>query len=167
MRIESSLALAGALVAGLLGVGADAAEPNWIVKEVFDDQGVRGRCVIDSASQTIDDGHGETRIFLRIDEQSLRVITDSNIDASFDDISLKVDAKEPIPMDGVQADTQVLFEKSIATIIEQFIPGLKVDISLRFWPTWPTTGVKTATFSLIGFTAAYEQLPACRAGTSG
>jgi hypothetical protein len=167
MRIKSPLALAGALVFGVLGVVAQAVEPNWTVREVFDDQGVRGRCVLESAPQSIDDGHGETRIFLQLDEQWLRVITDSNIDVSFDDIALRVDDKEPIPMDGVQADTQVLFEESIATIIEQFIPGLKVDIHLRFWPTWPTTGVKKATFSLIGFTAAYEQLPACRAGAAG
>jgi hypothetical protein len=35
-------------------------------------------------------------------------------------------------------------------------------VRLRFWPTWPATGTHSATFSLIGFTRAYEQLAGCR-----
>jgi hypothetical protein len=48
------------------------------------------------------------------------------------------------------------------TLVDQFKRGLRARVQLRFWPTWPTTGVHSATFSLIGFTRAYAGLDECK-----
>ena len=111
---------------------------------------------------SIDDGQGQTRIRIRLDQRQLRVETASNIDAEFGDIGLEVDSSGFVPADRIVDDTDVLFDSRIAEITRLFIAGQRVRLQLRFWPTWPTTGVKTADFSLIGFTRAYKNLTGCR-----
>lgn len=83
------------------------------------------------------------------------------LDASFADIRIIVDGKSPIPMDALKGEKVAAFEAGAATLIEQFIKGRALTLQLRFWPTWPQTGVKTIEFSLNGFTKAQREMSAC------
>ncbi|MEE8267162.1 MAG: hypothetical protein V3R62_12555 [Acidiferrobacterales bacterium] len=137
------------------------ASASWTAKRVFDPIKDETPCVLESTTKTINDGYQETEIVLRVNDKTLQVATRSNIDPSKGDISVQVDKKEPIKMDKVYLEQNVIFEREIATIIKQFIEGLRATFTLRFWPSYPTTGQKTVTFSLIGFTKAYGDLPDC------
>ena len=137
------------------------ASASWTAKRVFDPIKDETPCVLESTTKTINDGYQETEIVLRVNDKTLQVATRSNIDPSKGDISVQVDKKEPIKMDKVYLEQNVIFEREIATIIKQFIEGLRATFTLRFWPSYPTTGQKTVTFSLIGFTKAYGNLPDC------
>lgn len=145
-----------------LALASAAAVADWEAKHTLDPLTSQSRCVVESVRQKLHDGYGDTEVVLQVDRQSLLVKTRSNIDASKGDIGLAVDKWDFIAMDSVQFDQQVRFEKEIATIVRQFKEGLKVLFTLRFWPTYPDTGAKTISFSLIGFTKAYEEFESCQ-----
>jgi len=138
-----------------------AQEPNWSVQMASNDDANSPRCFLKTPDIVIDDEQGETTMSLRVDNERMIVITDSNIDAGFGDLTIEVDGKGTIPADSVLSGKNVLFESQIIKILEQFAAGRRVAVRLRFWPTWPTTGVKTAHFSLIGFTKAEARLTDC------
>jgi hypothetical protein len=145
--------------------GAKIATPeapeNWIARRIFDPFHNETRCVVETPKQKITDGRQDTTIYLRVDGKSLLVLTESNVDLNHPDVGIRVDDGALIKPDKAYLDQNVLFESSAASIISQFKAGLKVDVALRYWPTWPSTGLKTATFSLIGFTRAFARLPGC------
>ena len=65
-------------------------------------------------------------------------------------------------MDQLKGEKTALFDSKYDRVVAEFKAGLEVRVQLRFWPTWPATGTHSATFSLIGFTHAYEQLAGCQ-----
>jgi len=135
---------------------------NAYASWTLDSTGMSGECALVSPVVTIDDGHGDTRIQLKLNSNQLLVTTDSNIDNTMNDLGLRVDDKTFISISEVLNTTHVNFEQNrVDEIIKQFIPGRRVFLHLRFWPTWPSTGIKTVEFSLIGFTRAFKALPQC------
>jgi len=134
------------------------AQANW----TLDSAGLSGECALVSPVVTIDDGHGDTKIQLKLNNNRMLVTTDSNIDNSMNDLGLRVDDKAFLSISEVVNTTNVSFEQDrIDDIIKQFVPGRGVFVHLRFWPTWPSTGIKIVEFSLIGFTRALKALPQC------
>lgn len=138
-----------------------AADVNWTAKPVFDPIKDQTLCMLESVKKVLNDGYQDTEIVLRVGEHGLRIVTKSNIDAGKGDIGFQVDEHEFLPMDRVYLEQTIVFEKDTARIIEQFKKGVRAKFTLRFWPTYPDTGSKTLTFSLIGFTKAYGDLANC------
>ena len=157
MRITLHIGLPAVTALLLSGV----ASADWTAKHILDPVKDEARCMLESDKKVINDGYQDTQIILRIDDQVLLVATKSNIDASKGDVGLTVDKHEFIKMDRLKLEQTVVFDKQIAEIVEQFKKGLRVTLTLRFWPTYPDTGAKTVTFSLIGFTKAHGELGAC------
>ena len=147
------------LAAAVVSIGAVSAaigaEENWRVSE-------NSPCFLFTPVKTIDDGQGQTPVALRLDATRLHVTTNSNIDAEFSDLGISVDDKDMVLIDSVVRETNVVFEAGVPALVEQFIAGRSATLQLRFWPTWPSTGPKTAEFSLIGFTKAYKQMQVCQ-----
>lgn len=142
-------------------LASQIASADWTAKVAYDAVKDESHCVVESPAQTIDDGYQDTEVFLRLDSATLMVMTRSNVDADDPDVGVRVDKHELIKPDGVYLEQNVVFEKDISKIIEQFKQGRRATFALKFWPTYPNTGTKTATFSLIGFTKAYANLPNC------
>ena len=157
MRITLHIGLPAVTALLLSGV----ASADWTAKHILDPVKDETRCMLESDKEVINDGYQDTEIILRIDDQVLLVATKSNIDASKGDVGLAVDKHEFIKMDRLKLEQTVVFDKQIAEIVEQFKKGLRVTLTLRFWPTYPSTGAKTVTFSLIGFTKAHNELGSC------
>ena len=142
---------------------APAAEEgsNWTAKRIYDAFRNESRCVLETPRVILDDGRQETKVFLRVDSRSLTIMTESNVDIGHADVGIQVDDKKSIKPDQVFLDQNLLFEARVAQIVEQFKTGLAVEARLRFWPTWPSMGLKTVSFSLVGFTRAFARLPGC------
>ncbi|HHT01025.1 MAG TPA: hypothetical protein ENK73_09260 [Thiomicrospira sp.] len=128
-----------------------AEETHWLIDE-------KDNCKLITPKKVMNDGQGETKVWLEIKKDSLLIKTKSDIDAEYKDIGIKVDEENVIPFDSVENTTNALFTQSLSRVIEQFIAGQTANVHLRFWPTWPTTGIKSQSFSLIGFTRAYNSL---------
>ena len=133
---------------------------GWQVVHV---PGQPGRCQLGTDPVQIFDGYGHTRLSLLLVGDALVVRTNSNVDLSFHDVGLKVDRRDFVAADAVADEKNVAFRSALDTVVEQFIKGNRVTLSLRFWPTYPPTQVFKTKFSLIGFARAYEQYQACRA----
>lgn len=75
-----------------------------------------------------------------------------------------MDKNEAVKADGLDGAKAVFFKgASAASLIVQFKAGLKANVTLRFWPTWPETGTHAVVVSLIGFTRAWDEMQAsCR-----
>jgi hypothetical protein len=134
---------------------------GWTAVRIFDPFRNESRCVAESSKLIIHDGHQDTTIYLRVDQSSIVVLTESNLDLNRPDVGLRVDDGALIKPDKAFLDQNALFESSAPRIIAQFKPGLVARVSLHFWPTWPSKGLKTASFSLVGFSRAFAQLPGC------
>lgn len=136
-----------------------AAHAGWSVADAG--PGTTG-CVLETEEVSLFDGYTDTRLRLRVVGEAVRVATESNIDAGFDDLGLVVDGKDFIHADAVVDEKDVLFSSDIAALIDQFIRGRAVTLYLRFWPTYPATQRYAVRISLVGFTRAYNEYQACR-----
>lgn len=129
---------------------------NWLLFE-----GDASGCRMQSVKKTMDDGQGETKVWLEFDSKQMIIKTQSEIDSAYNDLSIKVDDKSEIKSTQIVDKNNLVFQSDIKTITEEFIKGKIVKVNLRFWPTWPTTGLKTTEFSLKGFTKVYRSLKPC------
>ncbi len=140
---------------------AERGAENWVAKNVYDPFTSKSRCVAESVHQRMPDGYQETAIYLQIDAKGLTVVTESNIDPESPHNGIRVDDNEFMKPDKFRHEQRAIFERDAEHIVEQFRRGLKVVVTLKFWPTWPDKGAKQTEFSLIGFTKAFSQLPNC------
>jgi hypothetical protein len=92
------------------------------------------------------------------------VVSESTFDDSKKDLRVQVDRQEEVKADALDGAKAVVFKGAAAsTLIAQFKAGLKANVTLRFWPTWPETGTHSVVVSLIGFTRAWDEMQAsCR-----
>jgi hypothetical protein len=146
-----------------LSVGLSGAAPPekdaWTLTKV---QG--GGCRLDSDKGTLTDGYQKTNAQIRVTPTEVRVVSESTFDDSKGDLSIQVDRQEAVKADALDGAKVVVFKGPAAsTLIAQFKAGLKANVTLRFWPTWPETGTHSVVMSLIGFTRAWEEMQAsCR-----
>jgi len=138
-----------------------AAAENWVAKNVYDPFANKAHCVAESVHRRLHDGYQETVIYLQVSAKGLKVVTESNIDPESLDNGIRVDEHERIKPEQISHEQSAVFEKEFNLIVEQFRRGLKVVVTLKFWPTWPDKGSKEAEFSLIGFSQAFARLPNC------
>lgn len=149
-----------AIVAASLLLFTDIATANWTVKRVEDLKS--SSCYLESDPQQLHDGYQDTSVYLVVTDKSVQLRTASDLDGGFSDIGMQVEKKDFIPMDGLEGKKTARFDSHHAQIVEEFIRGLTVRVDMRFWPTWPTTGVHPASFSLVGFTKAYSEMSECK-----
>jgi hypothetical protein len=158
MKIVSKQSCRAAVAGGLALciLGAAAAESVWERVSPGGEKDLDARCAIRSASATVSDGYQDIAVHLAVTPSAILVRTESPLDASFSDIGLEVDENEFVAMDGVFRRQSAQFSKAYQELVQQFKKGRSVRAQLRFWPTWPVTGIHSVSFSLIGFTKAYD-----------
>ena len=159
------------LLAGVILVSSGAlagAKPAWQTVVAYDPLQGKTACLIASAQIIVDDGQTTTPVRFVYNGKAFLVTTESNIDPSYPDVGLRVDAHPPIPIGDVYKDTNVIFESNAAEIHTLFIRGSKAKLSLGFWPTWPRGETVVAVFSLNGFTRAHRDFVQCQqTGSTG
>jgi len=119
-------------------------------------------CVLESERQPIFDGYQDSSVFVVVSEGGIIVKSESCLDSEFQDVGFIVDDKRLLKMDEVHDRRTGVFKHSYDQIIEALQGGSELNVQLRFWPEWPTTGVHRATFSLRGFPEAYAEVGNCR-----
>ncbi len=147
-----------ALSLGLVGA-APAEKDAWTLTKV---QG--GGCRLDSVKASLSDGYQTTSAQVRVTPSEIRVVSESTFDESKGDLKIQVDKNEAVKADGLDGAKVVVFKgPAVGPLIGQFKAGLKAQVTLRFWPTWPETGTHPVVVSLLGFTKAWDEMQAsCR-----
>ena len=143
----------------LLGTASSAFAKDWETKVVAD--GKKNSCVVVSAPRPINDGYQPVTAQIVVDSKSVSVKSDSVFDMGSSDIGFRVGKRDLIAADKVLKDKQAVFDSNYDTLVKLFKAGKEVTLQARFWPTWPTTGTHNTSFSLIGFTKAYEEAMKC------
>ena len=149
--------IAAAIFLALSFVIADA---SWNVKRSAGGKSAN-ECHLESDPVTMSDGYQDIEGFIRLDHDEIRLVTGSPLDASFTDIGIAVDDNAFVKVEAVRDRKEALFKTAYEQLLQQFIAGSRVVASLRFWPTWPATGIQTASFSLVGFSKAHAEMTAC------
>ncbi|HSP18952.1 MAG TPA: hypothetical protein VLQ79_05535 [Myxococcaceae bacterium] len=121
-------------------------------------------CRLSSDKTSLSDGYQTTGVQVRVTASEVRVVSESTFDGSKGDLSIQVDKNEAVKADGLEGEKVVVFKgPAAASLVAQFKAGLKAQVQLRFWPTWPETGTHSVVLSLIGFTRAWDEMQAsCR-----
>jgi hypothetical protein len=147
-----------ALTVGLVGA-APVEKDAWTLTKV---QG--GGCRLDSDKASLSDGYQTTSVQVRVTPTEVRVVSESTFDESKGDLGIQVDKRELVKASGLDGPKAVVFKgPGVETLVAQFKGGLKAQVTLRFWPTWPETGTHSVVVSLIGFTRAWDEMQAsCR-----
>jgi hypothetical protein len=148
-----------ALSVALVGAAPPPEKDAWTLTKV---QG--GGCRLDSDKGALSDGYQNTSVQVRVTPTEVRVVSESTFDDSKKDLRVQVDRQEEVKADALDGAKAVVFKGPAASaLIAQFKAGLKANVTLRFWPTWPETGTHSAVVSLIGFTRAWDEMQAsCR-----
>ena len=144
----------------LLSAASHVMAAEWQVDNIS--SGNKNLCIITSAKMPVDDGYQKVNAQIVVDSNTIIVKTESELDPAFSDIGMKIGNRDFIPVDKVKLQKQADFELHYAKIIQQFKEGREVTVQLRFWPTWPVTGTHSVSFSLIGFTKAYDEAAKCK-----
>ncbi|MCB1876415.1 MAG: hypothetical protein KDH88_10605 [Chromatiales bacterium] len=124
-------------------------------------------CPLESQVLVVFDGYTDAKVQLRLDGAVLHVLADSEIDTSLGGDGISVDGGELVPFSRTDGLMGMLIDRNLEQLLESFRRGSRAEVRLNFWPGWPVTGVKTATFSLKGFTRASVQQTACREQAGG
>lgn len=145
-------------------VGGFFAPPGaWAGWTAAPDDPLGASCAIRSDTEQMSDGYRETPAYLLVTPDAVVARTDSPLDDSFADVGIQVDEEDFLPMDRVLERQSAMFTSGYDELVAQFKKGKIARVQLRFWPTWPATGTHSASFSLIGFTKAYDEIVgACR-----
>lgn len=153
-KFTTGMIAIGVLLASLSSVAANAA---WQVEK---GGGATPRCFIKSGPQKMQDGYRTISVHAELDNESLTLVTPSNIDTSFSDLRIQVDHKTPITSTTVVGKESVRFIVSPQTV-NDMRRGKVLKAYLRFWPTWPVTKAHSVSFSLNGFSAASKAAKSC------
>jgi hypothetical protein len=145
-----------------LATAGAAPAADWTVKAIQRTDGPGVRCVVESAGQPVWDGYQKTTAFISVAPKSVAITAASVLDGSFSDIDIAVDQEDVIRMDRLGGDKTAVFDSKYERVVDLFKAGTRVRVQLRFWPTWPATGIHSTEFSLIGFTKAFNELSGCR-----
>ena len=157
MSVLRTTAILAELVAILLMADPARVAAEWTVKP-----DVGAGCFLESSPESLSDGYQTTTARIRVDGKTVSVSSPSTFDSGFHDIRIVVDEQDAVPMDRLADARTLVFESRYSTLVEQFKRGLRARVQLRFWPTWPETGVHSVIFSLIGFTRAHARLGECQ-----
>jgi invasion protein IalB len=137
---------------------SQAVHADWNVKKRSD---ANSQCYLESDSVEMQDGYRAISVRAELDGNNLVIVTPSNVDNSYSDIRVQVDYKAPIKAASLIGKNSVRFSDLSDDMIVDMKKGLKLKAYIRFWPTWPVTKAQPVTFSLVGFTAAYNGLKSC------
>jgi hypothetical protein len=146
-----------ALSVGLLGA-APSEKDVWTLTKA------QGSCRLDADKGSLSDGYQKTSAQVRVTATEVRVVSESTFDDTKGDLQIQVDKNEAVKADGLDGPKTVIFKgAAAASLVTQFKAGLKANVTLRFWPTWPETGTHSVVVSLIGFTKSWDEMQAsCR-----
>jgi len=118
-------------------------------------------CLLISDPVTIADGYDMTSVQLLLTTGMLYVKTGSNIDLSYPQSGMQIDNGPLWAFDSVIKETSVTLGAHYEEVVSRFGYGKTVTAHLGFWPTWPMTETREASFSLEGIESSIARLTEC------
>jgi hypothetical protein len=128
--------------------------PNPVTKET--------QCILASEAVNIPDGYDRTNVQVLLTLDSIYVSADSNIDLSYPHTGIRVGAGSLRPFDKLAGATAAMVSgDDVSALYAHMTSSPDMVVRLGFWPTWPVTETREASYSLEGFQTAVMALRAC------
>jgi len=127
---------------------------NPVTKEI--------QCMLASEVVNIPDGYDRTNVQVLLTLDSIYVSTDSNIDLSYPQSGIRIGASTLRPFDKLAGQTTAMVSgDDVSALYARMTSSPDMVVSLGFWPTWPVTETREASYSLEDFQTAVMALRAC------
>jgi hypothetical protein len=119
------------------------------------------QCVLSYRSLAMDDGQGETPVFIIVTEDEVLFKTKSNIDMTYKQTGVTIDEHSQMPIEKLYNDFSISYKANYQTLVERMEAGEQVVLTLGFWPSWPITTTRSINVALGEFSAAQQALKTC------
>jgi hypothetical protein len=120
------------------------------------------QCILASEVINIPDGYDRTNVQVLLTLDSIYVSADSNIDLSYPQTGIRVGTGRLRPFDRLASETAAMVSgDDVAALYTHMTSGPDLVVRLGFWPTWPMTETREASYSLDDFQSAVLALRAC------
>ncbi len=128
--------------------------PNPITKQT--------QCILASEVVNIPDGYDRTNVQVLLTLDSIYVNTDSNIDLSYPQTGIRIGAGALRPFDKLAGQTAAMVSgDDVSALYARMTNSPDMVVRLGFWPTWPATETREASYTLEDFQTAVTALRAC------
>ena len=128
--------------------------PNPVTKET--------QCILASEAVNIPDGYERTNVQVLLTLDSIYVNTDSNIDLSYPQTGIRIGTDTLRPFDKLTSEKAAMVSgDDVAALYASMTSSPDMVVRLGFWPTWPVTETREASYSLEDFQTAVMALRAC------
>jgi hypothetical protein len=128
--------------------------PNPVTKQT--------QCILASEVVNIPDGYDRTNVQVLLTLDSIYVNTDSNIDLSYPQTGIRIGSGSLRPFDRLASETAAMLSgDDVSALYSHMTSSPNMVVRLGFWPTWPVTETREASYSLDDFQTAVMALRAC------
>jgi len=120
------------------------------------------QCILTSEAVNIPDGYDKTRIQVLLTLDSIYVNSESNIDLSYPQTGIRIGTDPLRPFDKLTGETTAIVSgDDVSALYIRMASNPDLVVRLGFWPTWPVTETREASYSLEDFRTALMALRAC------
>ena len=135
---------------------------QWVLDRRLNPVTKETQCILASESVNIQDGYDRTNVQVLLTLDSIYVSTDSNIDLSYPQTGIRIGTGTLRPFDKLAGQTAAMVSgDDVSALYASMTSSPDMVVRLGFWPTWPVTETREASYSLEGFHSAVMALRAC------
>jgi len=135
---------------------------QWVLDRRLNPVTKQTQCILASESVNIQDGYDRTNVQVLLTLDSIYVSTDSNIDLSYPQTGIRIGTGTLRPFDKLAGQTAAMVSgDDVSALYASMTSSPDMVVRLGFWPTWPVTETREASYSLEDFHTAVMALRAC------
>jgi len=131
---------------------------NWTLSRDADSD---GQCALSYGKLVMDDGQGETPVFVIITQDEVLFKTKSNIDVAYKQTGLTIGDLPQLPIEKLYNEFSISYKAQYQTLVDRMKVGEQAVLTLGFWPSWPVTHTYSISLALGEFSAAQQALITC------
>jgi len=133
-------------------------DANWTLNR---DADMGEQCALSYRKVVMEDGQGETPVFVIITHDEVLFKTKSNIDVAYKQTGLTIDDLPQLPIEKLYNDFSITYKTQYQTVVDRMKMGEQFVLTLGFWPSWPVTHTYSISLGLGEFSAAQQALMTC------
>jgi len=119
------------------------------------------QCALSYRKVVMNDGQGETPVFVIITQDKVLFKTKSNIDVTYKQTGLTIDDLPQLPIEKLYNDFSISYKLQYQALVDRMKVGEQAVLTLGFWPSWPVTQTYSIKLALGEFSAAQQALMTC------
>ncbi len=121
-------------------------------------------CLMETENMKIFDGENFIKLRIVYARDKLVIITNANVDPSYDNVGITVDNKNHLKFDLYRDKSTAVINDFSSEKLKYFTKGKTAELSIGFWPSWPKTEPARVLIDLAGFRKEHQKYKVCVKG---